>query len=431
MKARRVLDTLRGYCRLARYALLPGRTGSETSSRHLLLLAWQFPPAAQHGIYRPAALARYASRRGWKVTVVCAPVREPVTEAGRIMLDYVGEKVRRCSLPDPGLQPSHRFFPRIDGGFVNALATADLVLEQLKRDPPAVVIATGPPFHNFVAARLIARSMRIPFVLDFRDEWTECPFGFVKPGNLDRHYERLCLRDADAVVFTTRSQLRHCLETFPALAESRSSVIPNGWEPGDPAEEHSDVTLKPAAFRLAFVGTLADHTLPESFLRTLHSVLDGDQRLREVARVVFVGYKSRRAQEQIDAFSSRDTLELADPVPMPAAVRLMRVVDALLVLNPPQLHRYIPGKMYEYIASGTPILVYGTGGEVEDLVKKLDAGIVIPADTPAALAEALFKLPALRDARKDGQSIDWLRAHTRERLACRMLDLLQSLATRP
>jgi len=126
---------------------------------------------------------------------------------------------------------TNNWFPNIDGGFINALNLFSDVKAKLLRDPPSIVLASGPPFHSFVAAYYLSRYFRATFAIDYRDEWTECPFDFVSAGRFDRYWERCCLKKADVVIFTTKSHLEHQLQTFKELRREQCSVIPNGGNP--------------------------------------------------------------------------------------------------------------------------------------------------------------------------------------------------------
>jgi len=423
-----IRDTARGYAWLARTAMrgFGGHVG--VRRRHLLLLAWWFPPMISGGVYRSAALARYAVKRGWRVSVICGPHPPSVNEAGRYMLDYVGPGVRMLRVSPGSLIPSYRFFPRVDGGFLNALQTVDLALDALADDAPGVILASGPPFHNFIAARFISRATGVPYLLDYRDEWTECPFSFVQKGYADRYYERACVRRAKRVIFTTDSHLDHQTAVFPQLDRERCVVIPNGWEPSDlEGMLDGDPPLSPAALHIAFVGALADHTLPAVFFSTLAKLLDRSPELGKRLRVSFVGAKSGRACKQLADFPYRDVLELIDGVPKPAALKIMRSADALLIINDTTLHRYRPGKLYDYLATEIPVLVYGEGGEVAELVRRFDAGYVVRAGDPEGLSDALASLKGLRGRSAARGVREWLAQHSREQLAKSMIDLLEEV----
>ena len=422
-----MMDTARSYAWLARTALTRRAKRENAPRRSLLLLAWLFPPQISGGVYRPAALARYAVERGWQVTVVCGPAPSDVSSAGRYMLDYVGPAARIVRIQPGALHPSWNAFPRVDGGLLNALQTFDVVLGETRDSPPGVIVATGPPFHNFIAARYLGRATGIPYVLDYRDEWTECPFGFVRKGNFDRRYERACLRGAARVVFTTTSHLEHQLEVFNDLNRDRCRVIPNGWEPGDLESTGSRTELARARLRVAFVGTLSDHSFSATFFAAMARLIERNPGLRNELRLSFVGQKNRRAKELLAAFPYQETLELVDEVPKPEALQIMRAADALLVINETALNRYLPGKIYEYLATETPVLVYGDGGEVPALIRRFDAGCVVAAGDVDGLSVALRALRKLRGSSRGHGIREWLSSHTRERLSHQFVDMLEGV----
>ena len=106
---------------------------------------------------------------------------------------------------------------------------------------------------------------------------------------------------------------------------------------------------------------------------------------------------------------------------------MMRKARALLIINEPDLSRYIPGKLFDYIASRTPVLVYGDGGEVARIVRELGAGFVVQTDDVTALAQALLALSQSSVGSDPALVTDWLARHTRERSAMDLLALLEDL----
>ena len=87
----------------------------------------------------------------------CRPAPRRPEAAGTYLLQSLPEDVRIHRVNPPAIDPSPRCVPYIDGGFVNMLATVSLARRAFHDDPPTVILATGPRFHNFVAAYYIAR----------------------------------------------------------------------------------------------------------------------------------------------------------------------------------------------------------------------------------------------------------------------------------
>ena len=111
---------------------------------------------------------------------------------------------------------------------------------------------------------------------------------------------------------------------------------------------------------------------------------------------------------------------------------MMQGSSALLLLNYETLARYIPGKLYEYLAAGPPILVYGDTGEVARLIRRLNAGILVPHGDVYALERALDKIKDTDHSKNRKARIsEWLDLHTRQKMSQRMIELLEKLLISP
>ena len=402
---------------------------------HVCLLAWYFPPMVTGGTYRPASLVKHGTDAGLEFTVIAAPLHQDPSEASRYLVEQLPSTARVVRVPPPSLEPLPIAVPGLDGGAMNTLEVWRAARRSFVDHRPEFVFATGPPFHTFVAAQLLAARFGVPLVLEYRDEWTECPFDFVQAGRHDRTWEARCLSAAWRVIFTTGSQLDRHVEVFPELDRARCVVIPNGWEPDDGPPDTAGATSHPSdatATRpvgrrtIAFTGNLGDHTLPGGFLDCLAAAVARRPDLAERFTFRFVGRRSRQAAGQLDDFIVGGMVELKDQVSKREVTRIVREVDGLLLLNPPALRRYVPGKLYEYLAAGRPILVYGENGEAGALVERLKAGPVVADDDAAGLIEALEWIEVQPGPLISGERKDWLARHTRETLAHRTIALLEA-----
>jgi glycosyltransferase involved in cell wall biosynthesis len=102
---------------------------------------------------------------------------------------------------------------------------------------------------------------------------------------------------------------------------------------------------------------------------------------------------------------------------------MMAQCAALLIINHPLLDRALPTKLFDYLATGRPILVYGNGeSEMSDLVLRLGAGMIVAEGDDEALNRALRQV-------RERPASDWqtarrlkfLEQHTRAAMAERML----------
>ncbi len=403
-------------------------TTAKSSGRHLALMTRALPPSTIAGVHRPLSFMRYGIELGWRISSFQAETPANQSEHGDELLALVPASVRRRVVPALPLQPAWRMTPRVDGGFRLALAFAQQAIDDLRTDPPSVLLASGPPFFSFIAAWYTARHFGVPLVIDYRDEWTECPFDFVSKDRHDCAWERRCLRDAAAVLFTTASMRAHQIAQFPELEARRAHVLPNGWEASDfetgcaPAEGAAEGRLT-----IAHVGNLAGHAAPDMFLNTLAQLLHDQPEWQQRLNLQMVGRRSREANAALAAFPFPELIECIDHVPKREANQRMAGSDALLLLAAPELERYFPSKLFDYLAARRPILVYGAEGEASAAVGKLQAGICCPAGDKLALLDALETLTAKRQPAPAALLDPWLIEHRRDLLAQRLFALLDTL----
>ncbi|WP_326539105.1 glycosyltransferase [Pseudorhodoferax sp.] len=424
-------NTLWGYWQYAKHSI-GKRLGPKIpppTRKHLLLLAWEFAPTVSGGVYRPLSFVQHAVSQGWQVTVVASVPTGPIGEAGAHLAAQIPASVKVIRVAPSTRQVSHVAFPRIDGGFLNIFGILDAVREQLSM-LPSVVVASGPPFHTFVAAWFLSKTYKAPLVLDYRDEWTECPFPFVNTGNVDVKWERQCLKDAATVLMTTNSFIENAAGKFPEFRRESVVKIMNGWEPADFPVAAGNATHTSKVLRAAYLGALGKHTPLNGFFADMLGVLSFNPCLAKDLPFHFIGKKTAHARQELAAHQNNFNIHLVDQVPKPVAIALMQQSALLLLINEPSLSRYIPGKLFDYISAFTPILVYGEGGEVATIVSGLKAGIVVRAGDPEALAHAIESI-LNGSFRIDADIITtWLREHTRESSAQLMLETLQRVIDR-
>lgn len=420
-------DLLLGYHWLAQERLFR-RTPlpADPNDRRILILVTGFPPDVSGGVYRPAALARYARRNGWEPTVVTWAAPSRPGAAGQALLEYVGRDLTVLRTSDPPVDPSHRLYPKVDGSMIRAVEMARLARRHFGRDLPRTVFCSGPSFSPFVAGWFLTADTDRKLVLEYRDEWTLCPFDFVSKEPHDVVWERRCLSRANLVVTMTASQREALTGHFgPGLRLPEVAVVANGWEPAfmetrtpPPADG-----ARPGRVVITFAGKLGDYTHPGRFLGALEQVLRRRPDLAAKLEVRFVGMKDANAARALSAFGVDGVVRSIDPVPQAVAGAMMRESQALLLIHNRDFERYIPGKIYEYAASGSPILLFDDSGESDRIVRELALGHSLQSDDLPAFEHALESIcdsmPAARrgdDALRDKRQA-WIDRHRREVLA--------------
>ena len=121
----------------------------------------------------------------------------------------------------------------------------------------------------------------------------------------------------------------------------------------------------------------------------------------------------------------RDLVRVKAPLPHPEALKAMQTMTALLVLSWEGRggETQLPGKLYEYVGSGRPVLVCAPAGfESRDLVESFGVGIGAWGDGP--IVDALSRLEDFVPDAKGRESLS--RRHSAEQI----LSLFEAALTR-
>src|SRR5262245_57165638 len=180
----------------------------------LLFLAHPFPPLGVIACVRTWNMAKYLARLGWDVTVVTPlpTVWRKTENAGDLSILLEKEGIQRILteqryrfLDPKHLNCSNRGLARVLGGVCRRIAAwlqidsaigwikpAESACGSLTCNDVDVILATGSPFCSFGLAKRLAARLGVPYVLDYRDPWTDNPHASSRPrGKLIREEKQL------------------------------------------------------------------------------------------------------------------------------------------------------------------------------------------------------------------------------------------------
>lgn len=407
--------------------------------RRVLFIAYLFPPVANSGTRRSLAFVNHLPDCGWQ-PLVLGWEPEPGSRLEPEMLAELraGTLVERVPLRSrlraqrwAGWLPGG-LRERVVEGLAWRLRDRDTVPDQAAgwlapaveralalhaREGFDAIYASGWPWTAFLIAREVSRRTGKPYVLDYRDQWTpsgDMAWEHASPRQLRENpaLERLAARDAAAVVTVTQALVR---SVGRDCGRDDLHLITNGFEPADFAGEAAPPG--DGLLRIAYTGVWR----PGYGLQDLYAAIallktQGHPELARL-RVQAAGFAPGPAAE---AGVTEWVSELG-PVPHGRAVELMKQADLLYLPVPSGYYATasLPGKLFEYLACGRPILaVVPEASEVAQVLAGTGGGLRIEPGDVAGLAGAL--LGALRgDARVDPpQGIArYSRAATAKRLA--------------
>jgi glycosyltransferase involved in cell wall biosynthesis len=323
------------------------------------------------------------------------------------------------------LQPAVRRFYRIAGAEI-----------------PDVVFATGGPWTALLVGEALAKKFRVPFVADFRDPWTDNPHMKDHPKAIlhkAKRVERSVYESAARVIANT-PELCDKLRTDHPDLRGKFLTITNGfdgetWLPGtDPC---ADGGSGPSCFgqrdliELCHFGTVYGNRSPVALLQALKELVDNKQIAPDQLRIRFVGVwevTDPSCEKLARDLEQRGMIRREPPVAHDHCVQLMRKAKVLLLLQP-AYPLQIPGKIYEYIATGRPLLVIGGEGATANLVEKNQLGICCPnqvADIKTTLSRLVARKLRIAPPRKEMRECFEYRA-----LAGNLASVLDDVCAKP
>jgi len=400
-------------------------TAAEDAHRKkVMIIAYYWPPSGGSGVQRWLKFVKYLPSFGWQpyvftpenpsfemrddtllkdvppdAEVIHFPIWEPyglfrrlagkkaprqtdlVTIGSRSLFQSVTTWIRgNFFIPDARkfwVKPSVAFLPDI-----------------LKSNNIHTIITTGPPHSlHLIGLRLKKKNPSLRWIVDLRDPWSE--WDFLDTLSLSvwarkRHkaLEREVLQKADRVITIAP----YHVDRFQKLGGRKVDLITNGFDEDD---FHGIERRRTAKFTIRHIGMVDELRDPRPFMLSVKEVLAEQPSWMEKIEVEFIGsvntaFKTFVAGDPVLSLVTR----FRQPMPHAELVKLYGETDVQLlvlahtVLAPGNL----PGKFFEYLASGNFIFGIGpSNGDAADMLRRTNAGDMIDRENESAIRELLLQ----------------------------------------
>lgn len=372
-------------------------------------MSYPFPPLPSVGGNRWLTLAKYLRRRGYEVTILTTSLfgslpddaEQDVTRAADILAwRWVRRALRRPPIPPLGqaagidTPPSSLLMGALvpDPYVLTWLPSAAVAARRLARERPIDCVITTTPYESTHLVGPLLGSDRPAWIADFRDGWCFEPhrprFPLVAQRRLDAWLEQRCVRSADAVVAVERS----VVEDFASRIGVAVEYVPNGWDPELTQNTMLDglPTSEPGTVEVVHTGSLSGPwgRDPGPLLGAVQRLRETDARTAQRLRIVLAGRLRRKDSELLRAARLEPQVRYVGELPRAAALALQRRAAALVLITS---HRRseAPGKLFEYLGAGRPILVLGVGNDGAAIVEETRTGRCVPPHDIDAIAAGL------------------------------------------
>jgi glycosyltransferase involved in cell wall biosynthesis len=392
------------------------------------------------GAHRTVRFARFLSRAGWRVIVICGPGTPglPAPEPQPFEMVAVSGPLGRMSITPQhpkGTSPSVRteaapvavaheppppsiarrllrealFVPDPQIFWVpSALGAARRALGVQR---PDVVLCSGPPFSTFLVGRVRKLIHGTPLVLDYRDVWQDHPWWPIPAWRrgVEAWLERRLLASADRVIANHAPMGQQLVARQPRIAD-RLIVIPNGFDAAELGPPLRPVWRPGMRFEMVYAGTLYGPVhgkagpgepltvqRPTGLFRALRRLADTGVFTEGGVRLTFVGARSGTTEaatlaEHARACGVADLIEILERMEKREVIPHLRRAH-LLVNILYHTEAQVAQKIYDYLHLEIPILSLLRDSEINAaIVREARAGPVVDPEDDAAIGSAMASI---------------------------------------
>lgn len=375
-------------------------------NKRVLIVTYYWPPSAGSGVQRWLKFAKYLPENGWD-PVIFTPENpdfdlkdegllgavSPGTEVLRFPIwePYgVLRKLKKKPLKDPAVILERKKKSLLDKTAIWMRANLTVpdprvfwvrssvrfLLGIIESNHIEAVITTGPPHSMHLIGRNLKRKKNLAWIADFRDPWTSWEFLDAMPmlGMIRRLHlklEQSVLREADGVVTISPTFARELEE----IGGRKVEIITNGFDTADLPAGFAAPVPPTGVFHVVYTGIIDSIRDPVPFLKAFKLAF-GEASVKVL--LTFVG----KVSEPVRNFIKEDDwlathVAFAGYLPHREVFEFYQNADLLLLIltHTKNAQGNIPGKLFEYIATGKKIIALGDPeGDSARIIRELDAG---------------------------------------------------------
>jgi glycosyltransferase involved in cell wall biosynthesis len=376
--------------------------------RKLLMISYFYPPVNKIGAQRSLGFSKYLPEFGWQPIVLSrnwAGHREPVPDGVKVISTPYRDKhslFRKgpivCTrnerdVMDEGLPIgeersgwlknlkdrvyfyAHEVldYPEESSGWIPfALAAGRKIIREEKI---SAVFSTSSPITSHIIAHQLKQEFRLHWIADFRDPWTQNPYvvhTWIR-NLVDQRLERKIIKTSDLIVVISDP----FAELMKTIHHRGAEVIPNGFDP--PSYPPYPVSQNDR-FILTYVGHLyGGRRDPSPLFSAVRELMDEKTVGPSDMEIRFYGAEKDIIRRQAAASRIPDVVQCYDEIPFRESLLKQKESTALLLLrwDAGGESIAIPGKLFEYLGAGRPILsIPRIDGPSDDLIRKTRAGVI-------------------------------------------------------
>ncbi|MDO4727629.1 MAG: glycosyltransferase family 4 protein [Bacteroidota bacterium] len=375
-------------------------------SKKVLIITYYWPPAGGPGVQRWLKFVKYLPSFGVEpiiytpenptypiidnnllteelknVTIIKKPIQEPYKLAHLFSKDKTKSMSRGIITSKKKQTLSEKLLLYVRGNIFIPDArilwvkpSVDFLENYLKENKIDTVITTGPPHSMHLIGLKLKEKFQIKWIADFRDPWTKIVYhkelklsAMAQKKHLE--LEKKVLKTATQIIVTSPSTK----EDFSKITSKPIEVITNGYD----SEEIAPFIID-TKFSIAHIGSLLSERNPRVLWKAIAELVKEYPKFKHDLELKLIGTVSEEIISTLEEFKLSKFVKISGYIPHDQCIVEQHKSQVLLLIesDSEETKTILPGKLYEYMASGRPILaIANEQSDIKRIIRLTNTGI--------------------------------------------------------
>lgn len=382
--------------------------------KKVLVITYYWPPSGKASLHWPLDIMNHIQNFGWQPIILTAKdetftqrddsllkkvnpewitLRAKALEPFNLYKKFIGKKPdeklvasETISLENKSLAHRISIWIRMNlfvpdarvGWYFPAVREGKKFLSKERVD---AIVSIGPPHTTHLVAKKLSSLFDIPFFPVFIDPWVDISYyrNFRRSKftlSLDNYFEKSVLEKAKRIIFITESMKDDYVRKY-IFTKEKSYVLYWGYNEDDFEKLNLSSLTKGKDYEKVIVhaGNIFDYQNPEMLWKEIRRRIDSGEKLN----IKFIGTVSPLIKQSIKNYGLESITEFLGFLPYNEMLRELYKADYLLVCATEK--RHVPGKLFEYLRVGKPIIAFGNDNdEVKNILEETGSGMLFRYD---------------------------------------------------
>ncbi len=405
--------------------------------RNILFLSYYWPPSGKAALHWPLKMIQYLPSLGWQPAVITVEedsfsekdnsllkdipdnlkiIKTPQFDVFKIYRKITGRKLGEPlsiseTVSNKNNSPAQKlslwmrmniFIPdaRI-GWYSYGVKAAIKLIREYESEGKKIdmIFSLGTPHSTHLIAKKVSHISKIPYTAFLSDPWVDQAYykSFNRSAlsiKIDRILESSVMKTASKIIFVTQTARQSFIERYPEI-EAKSYVLFWGY---DESKFRSYNPKKHSSSDEKFIlhtGNMADFQNPEAFWQLIKSKNEKGANYK----IHFTGTVGPAVINSLERAGLKDYYKIKGFLQYNDLIKEFDEADILLVC--PYDKNHIPGKLFEYLRAGKPIIAFcDDNPEVASILNNSGAGMLFSfSESGSEFFDKKFE-PDLTEAQK-------------------------------